>query len=136
MLMTEAILSNAQTAGARDPKHGGKTQCADAVYPPGDPAQVVLLPDAGPLITLAYANALDLLIRPQWSVQLSTWCCTKSPPQPDSSSARIAEWAARNHVPTRVFQQYSDAKADAKGQLRKANLGELAIQECIRTSSP
>ena len=27
---------------------------------------MVLLPDAGPLITLAYADALDLLFKPKW----------------------------------------------------------------------
>ena len=31
---------------------------------------VVLLPDAGPLITLAYADALDLLFRAGWTVAL------------------------------------------------------------------
>ena len=31
---------------------------------------VILLPDAGPLITFAYADALDLLFKPGWSVQL------------------------------------------------------------------
>ena len=31
---------------------------------------VLLLPDAGPLITLAYADALDLLLAPGWSVQI------------------------------------------------------------------
>ena len=34
------------------------------------PAPVVLLPDAGPLITLAYADALDLLFKPGWSLTL------------------------------------------------------------------
>ena len=29
---------------------------------------VSLLPDAGPLITLAYANALDVLFKPGWRV--------------------------------------------------------------------
>ena len=32
--------------------------------------RVVLLPDAGPLITMAYADALDLLFKPGWTVQL------------------------------------------------------------------
>ena len=31
---------------------------------------VVLLPDAGPLITLAYADALDLLFKPGWPIVL------------------------------------------------------------------
>ena len=33
-------------------------------------SKLVLLPDAGPLITLAYADALDLLFKPRWSVML------------------------------------------------------------------
>jgi hypothetical protein len=33
-------------------------------------APVTLLPDAGPLITLAYADALDLLPKAGWSVAL------------------------------------------------------------------
>lgn len=95
-------------------------------------AQVVLLPDAGPLITLAYADALDLLLRPQWSVQLVDMVLHELTRNQTPTSARIAQWAAELPiVPTRVFQQYSDAKAAAKGQLRKANLGELAIQECM-----
>ena len=31
---------------------------------------VILLSDAGPLITLAYADALDVLLLPGWSVQM------------------------------------------------------------------
>ena len=34
------------------------------------PSSVVLLPDAGTLITLAYADALDLLREPGWAVVL------------------------------------------------------------------
>jgi hypothetical protein len=30
----------------------------------------VVLPDAGPLITLAYADALDLLFKPDWPVEI------------------------------------------------------------------
>ena len=32
--------------------------------------EIVLLPDAGPLIMLAYADALDLLFKPGWTVAL------------------------------------------------------------------
>jgi len=32
--------------------------------------EIVLLPGAGPLITLAYADSLDLLFKPGWSVAL------------------------------------------------------------------
>jgi len=37
-------------------------------------ADIALLPDAGPLITLAYADALDLLFKPEWSVVLVDNC--------------------------------------------------------------
>jgi hypothetical protein len=95
-------------------------------------AEVVLLPDAGPLITLAYADALDLLLRPQWSVHIVDMVLHEVTRTQTPSSARIAEWASRlPTVPTQVFQRYTDAKVAAKGQLRKAHLGELAIQECM-----
>jgi hypothetical protein len=31
---------------------------------------IVILPDAGPLITLAYAEGLDVLLEPGWPVQI------------------------------------------------------------------
>jgi hypothetical protein len=34
------------------------------------PSDIVLVPDAGPLITLAYADALDLLFTGGWTVVL------------------------------------------------------------------
>jgi hypothetical protein len=34
------------------------------------PKQIALLPDAGPLITLAYADALDVLLKPGWIVMI------------------------------------------------------------------
>lgn len=33
-------------------------------------SDVLLFPDAGPLITLAYANALDLLLKPGWTLAM------------------------------------------------------------------
>jgi len=49
------------------------------------PSDVVLLPDAGPLITLAYADALDLLFVPGWSLALVD---------------RVLEEVTRNQTPT------------------------------------
>lgn len=34
------------------------------------PTDVILFPDAGPLITLANGDALDLLLKPGWTVSL------------------------------------------------------------------
>ena len=33
-------------------------------------SDIALLPDAGPLITLAYADALDVLLLPGWQVRV------------------------------------------------------------------
>lgn len=42
---------------------------AQAHLPMPQSAQdITLLPDAGPLITMAYANALDVLFKPGWRV--------------------------------------------------------------------
>lgn len=91
-----------------------------------------MLPDAGPLITLAYANALDLLLRPDWSVQMVDMVLHEVTRNHTPSSERIRQWAAKlPTIPTQVFQRYSDAKASGAVQPRKANLGELAIQECM-----
>lgn len=49
-----------------------------------------LMPDAGPLITLAYAGRLDLLLRPSWPLQLVDM---------------VLHELARNATPTRVAIQ-------------------------------
>ncbi len=40
------------------------------VAPCAATAEVILVPDAGPLITLAYADSLDLLFKSAWSVEI------------------------------------------------------------------
>ena len=34
------------------------------------PPNVIVLPDSGPLITLAYAGALDVLMKPLWPIKI------------------------------------------------------------------
>lgn len=91
-----------------------------------------LVPDAGPLITLAYADALDLLLRPGWPLVLVDMVLHEVTRTQTPTSGRIAEWAKRHALPTQptpIFAQYAQVSASGQGTLRKANLGERAIQE-------
>ncbi|PMS19033.1 hypothetical protein C0Z18_14480 [Trinickia dabaoshanensis] len=93
---------------------------------------VTLLPDAGPLITLAYADALDLLLKPGWTVALVDMGLHEVTRNETPTSARIAAWTRANSIPileTTVYRRYK--QADAASPVRKANLGELSIQEAM-----
>lgn len=95
-------------------------------------ATVTLLPDAGPLITLAYADALDLLLKPGWTVALVDMVLHEVTRNETPTSARIAAWAGNNSVPvldTSIYHRYMEAGTASPA--RKANLGELAIQEAM-----
>jgi hypothetical protein len=97
------------------------------------PEDIALLPDAGPLITLAYAGALDLLFKPGWSVTLVDMVLHELTRSQTPTSAAIAAWAVSNSVPvlpTRVFWHFQQTSADST--VRKAgNLGETAVQEIM-----
>lgn len=92
---------------------------------------VTLLPDAGPLITLAYADALDLLPKPGWTVALVDMVLHEVTRNETPTSARIAAWTRANSIPvleTTIYRRYKKAGITP---VRKANLGELAIQEVM-----
>lgn len=94
-------------------------------------SDVVLLPDAGPLITLAYADALDVLFAPGWSVMLVDMVLHEVTRNQTPTSDKIARWTEFNRlpvVPTKTFQYYQRTMAT---DARKSNLGELAIQEAM-----
>jgi len=94
------------------------------------PADVVLLPDAGPLITLAYADALALLFKPGWSVALVDMVLHEVTRNQTPTSDKLARWVDDNGIEvltTKTFRHYRQAQ-----QLpQKAHLGELAIQEAM-----
>lgn len=94
---------------------------------------VVLLADAGPLITLAYADALDVLLLPGWDVQMVDMVLHEVTRNHTPTSQKIAAWVAQQPLlvrETRVCQRYTQA-VEAGETPRKANLGELAIQEVM-----
>ncbi len=98
------------------------------------PADIALLPDAGPLITLAYADALDLLFRPGWTVHLVDMVLHEVTRNQTPTSEKLAQWAKANALPvlpTRIFERHWQGSASGVEPARKSNLGELAIQEAM-----
>jgi len=95
---------------------------------------VVVLPDAGPLITLAYADMLDLLLTPGWPVRVVDMVLHEVTRNATPTSAKIGEWVAERSIsilPTRTCLRYLSAQAGGTPPPRKANLGEIAIQEAM-----
>ena len=100
------------------------------------PTDIVLLPDAGPLITLAYADALDLLFRPGWSVALVDMVLHEVTRNQTPTSDKLAQWVEANKLPilaTKTWEHYQQAAAVGTMVPRKSNLGELAIQETMNS---
>jgi meiotically up-regulated gene 157 (Mug157) protein len=98
-----------------------------------DPA-IFLLPDAGPLITLAYADALDVLFKPGWSVQIVDMVLHEITRNQTPTSDAIAAWIKANKlhvVPTKTLKHFQHAQSTVAADPRKSNLGELAIQEAM-----
>jgi hypothetical protein len=95
---------------------------------------VLLLPDAEPLITLAYAEALDLLCKPGWPVQIVDMALHEVTRNQTPTSQKIASWIAENQIeilPTKTFKHFQKLLIESGETPRKANLGELAIQEIM-----
>lgn len=102
-------------------------------------SEVVLLPDAGPLITLAYADALDVLFKPGWRVALVDMVLHEVTRNQTPTSDKLAKWVKRHLknqqlavLATQTCVKYRQEMTQP-GVLpqRKANLGELAVQETI-----
>ena len=97
-------------------------------------ANIALLPDAGPLITLAYADALDLLLKPGWPIVLVDMVLHEVTRNQTPTSEKLAQWAASGQVSvraTRTFRHHQQSLAADPAAARTANLGELAIQETM-----
>ena len=98
------------------------------------PAEIVLLPDAGPLITLAYADSLDLLFRPAWSVALVDMVLHEVTRNQTSTSEKLRHWVETHQLPvlqTKIGQHYQQSLSASSDVPRKSNLGELVIQESM-----
>lgn len=94
---------------------------------------IALLPDAGPLITLAYADALDVLFNPGWTVMLVDMVRHEVTRNQTPTSSQLAAWAASAQIPvlpTKTFEHFRQTATESP-PLRSRNLGELAIQETM-----
>ena len=95
---------------------------------------IVILPDAGPLITLAYAEALDLLLKPGWTVHIVDMVLHELTRNQTPTSTAIGSWVNKNNLkllPTEIHQRYLASCATGDTRPKKSNLGELAIQEAM-----
>ena len=85
-------------------------------------ASVALLPDAGPLITLACADALDLLLKPGWPLVVVDLVLHEVTRHATLTSEKLSSWIAANKVSlrtTRTFQHYQQTRATAAAPARK-----------------
>jgi len=62
---------------------------------------IALLPDAGPLISLAYADALDVLFKPGWRVMLVDMVLHEVTRNQTPTSNKLAAWVASTQIPVR-----------------------------------
>jgi hypothetical protein len=95
----------------------------------------ILVPDSGPLITLAYAEQLDLLQRPGWPVHIVDMVVHEVTRNRTPTSNTIADFINLRQlsiVNTQAFglyRQRTSAAVAGDAPPKKAGLGELAIQE-------
>ena len=95
---------------------------------PQSAQDIALLPDAGPLITLAYANALDALFKPGWRVVVVDMVLHEVTRSQTPTSEKLASWAAQpavHIIPTQTLAAHLKSPRD------RAHLGEQAIQETL-----
>ncbi len=89
---------------------------------------MTLLPDAGPLITLAYADALDLLLKPGWQVSIVDMVLFEVTRNQTPTSERIKRWVSQHEIKVLPTQTLAHYRANPTA---RRNLGEQAIQEVI-----
>lgn len=97
-------------------------------------SNIVLLPDAGPFITLAYADSLDLLFKPGWTVMVVDMILHELTRTNTPTSQKIERWVRSNqlHVlTTNIYAHHQHHLRHPSGAPRKSNLGELSIQEAM-----
>ena len=87
----------------------------------------VLIPDAGPWITLAYADGLDLLLKPGWPVAMVDMVLEELTRSQTPTSQQIGAWVKDQCIPV-----WSTEVCRMAAGRRQRNLGEMAIQETMQ----
>jgi hypothetical protein len=88
----------------------------------------VVIPDSGPCITLAHADALELLTAPGWPVWMVDMVLEELTRSETPTSKRIATWVRCRDIP--IVE--SEVCRRAAGR-RQRHLGEMAIQETMHS---
>ena len=87
-------------------------------------------------MTLAYADALALLFKPNWAVQIVDMVLHEVTRHLTPTSAKLGQFVREAKIPivaTELFKRHqTNLKNDPSG-VSTANLGELAIQEAMTT---
>lgn len=99
---------------------------------------ILLLPDAGPLITLAYADALDVLFKPGWQLAVVDMVLHEVTRNQTPTSQMISTWIKKRKsenklqlVATKTLKHFQQMQASGSTAQKKSNLGEFAIQEAM-----
>lgn len=85
---------------------------------------IFLLPDAGPLITLAYADALDaldVLLKPGWQVQIVDMVLHEVTRNQTPTSQAIGAWVELSRLqilPTKTCKHYQKAQVVGASTLK------------------
>ncbi|MFT5340071.1 MAG: hypothetical protein ACI9IO_001825 [Cyanobium sp.] len=87
----------------------------------------VLIPDAGPWITLAYADGLDLLLKPGWPVAMVDMVLEELTRSQTPTSQQIGAWVKDQCIPV-----WSTEVCRRAAGRRQRNVGEMAIQETMQ----
>ncbi|MDP3785862.1 MAG: hypothetical protein Q8Q55_02135 [Undibacterium sp.] len=97
---------------------------------------VLLLPDAGPLITLAYADALEVLHMPGWALAIVDMVLHELTRNTTPTSQKLASWIEAQEksnnlqiITTKTYVHYQQIASATTTS--KSNLGEIAIQEAM-----
>ena len=98
---------------------------------------ITLLPDAGPLITLAYADALDVLLKPGWSVRLVDMVLHEVTRHQTPTSQKLAQWVKTHQLPilaTKIYERYHRlvVKLSSNPQIESWGTGDSRGHEQLR----
>ena len=75
---------------------------------------VIVLPDSGPLITLAYAGALDVLMKPLWPIKIVDRVLDEVTRNATPTSELIRLWVQEQNISilkTRACKRYQEQEA-------------------------
>ena len=90
-------------------------------------SNIVLLPDAGPFITLAYADSLDLLFKPGWTVMVVDMVLYELTRTKTPTSQKIERWVRSNQLDVLTTNIYAHHQYHLRKTGRLSRLNSLFL---------